>query len=112
VVFSSASQVTAPSGARPVARSMRGGGLHLWLNLGIPRCGPEGIVGKRLSHPYRPGGERGWVKVKNRGYWRFGQKLESAQRRSRVRFRSSRGPLRLRQAASTSERDQILGREV
>jgi bifunctional non-homologous end joining protein LigD len=29
----------------------------------------EGIVAKRRSSRYRPG-ERGWVKVKNRDYWR------------------------------------------
>lgn len=34
----------------------------------------EGVVAKRGSEPYRPG-ERGWVKVKHRHYWRFGQDL-------------------------------------
>jgi ATP-dependent DNA ligase len=31
-------------------------------------------VAKKRSEPYRPG-ERGWVKVKHRHYWRFGQEL-------------------------------------
>ena len=37
--------------------------------------GLEGIVAKRRSEAYRPG-ERGWIKVKHRHYWRFGRKLE------------------------------------
>jgi bifunctional non-homologous end joining protein LigD len=36
--------------------------------------GLEGIVAKRRRDPYRPG-ERGWVKVKHRHYWRFGRDL-------------------------------------
>jgi ATP-dependent DNA ligase len=36
----------------------------------------EGIVGKRVTSPYRPG-DRGWVKVKNRDYWRYGQEVEA-----------------------------------
>ena len=36
----------------------------------VCRQGVEGVVGKRLDEPYRPG-ERGWLKVKNRGYWRY-----------------------------------------
>jgi bifunctional non-homologous end joining protein LigD len=43
----------------------------------------EGIVGKRLLRLYRPG-EREWLKVKNRDYWRFGQELELARSRRRV----------------------------
>jgi ATP-dependent DNA ligase len=46
------------------------------------RHGFEGIVAKRRRDPYRPG-ERGWVKVKHRHYWRFGQELELAQRSRR-----------------------------
>ncbi|HEU6445313.1 MAG TPA: hypothetical protein VFL61_09670 [Gaiellaceae bacterium] len=30
----------------------------------------EGVVAKRVDRPYPPG-ERGWVKVKNRDYWRY-----------------------------------------
>ncbi|MFN2469608.1 MAG: hypothetical protein ABR583_01170 [Gaiellaceae bacterium] len=39
-----------------------------------------GIVAKPRSGTYRPG-EREWIKVKNRGYWRFSQELELAQSR-------------------------------
>ena len=38
------------------------------------RLGLEGIVAKRRSQPYRPG-ERGWIKVKHRHYWRYGEGL-------------------------------------
>jgi bifunctional non-homologous end joining protein LigD len=38
------------------------------------REGHEGIVAKRLRDPHKPG-ERGWLKIKNRAYWRFGQEL-------------------------------------
>ncbi len=41
--------------------------------------GLEGIVAKRRDSPYRPG-ERGWLKVKNRDYWRLGHELELAAR--------------------------------
>ena len=41
--------------------------------------GLEGIVAKRRSEPYRPG-ERAWIKVKNRAYWRYGEELESLRR--------------------------------
>jgi len=30
----------------------------------------DGVVAKRQNQPYLPG-ERGWVKVKNRAYWRY-----------------------------------------
>jgi bifunctional non-homologous end joining protein LigD len=46
--------------------------------------GLEGVVAKRRDSLYRPG-ERGWVKVKNRGYWRFGQERELAGRRRLAR---------------------------
>jgi bifunctional non-homologous end joining protein LigD len=42
--------------------------------------GLEGIVAKRRDGIYRPG-ERDWIKIKSRPYWRFGQELELAQRR-------------------------------
>jgi bifunctional non-homologous end joining protein LigD len=46
--------------------------------------GLEGVVAKKRSESYRPG-ERGWVKVKHRGYWRFGLEREGLQRsRTRV----------------------------
>ena len=40
----------------------------------------EGIVAKRLTTPYRPG-ERGWIKTKNRDYWRYGQEVEAIKRK-------------------------------
>jgi bifunctional non-homologous end joining protein LigD len=46
--------------------------------------GLEGIVAKPLASTYQPG-ERGWLKVKNRSYWRFGQELELARSHRRVR---------------------------
>jgi bifunctional non-homologous end joining protein LigD len=39
----------------------------------------EGIIAKRLTTPYRPGG-RAWIKVKNREYWRYGQEVEAIKR--------------------------------
>jgi bifunctional non-homologous end joining protein LigD len=41
----------------------------------------EGIVAKRLGSTYRAG-ERGWVKVKNRDYWRYPLEFEVAINRS------------------------------
>ncbi len=43
----------------------------------------EGIVAKPLLSAYRPG-ERDWLKVKNRTYWRFGQELELTRSRRRA----------------------------
>jgi bifunctional non-homologous end joining protein LigD len=47
----------------------------------------EGVVAKRKAGVYRPG-ERGWVKVKNRNYWRYEMEnegaLEASRRRQRV----------------------------
>ena len=43
----------------------------------------EGVVAKRLDGRYRPG-ERGWVKIKNRGCWRWEMERESALNRPRV----------------------------
>jgi bifunctional non-homologous end joining protein LigD len=40
----------------------------------------EGVIAKRANERYRPG-ERGWVKVKNRDYWRY--PLERAAARHR-----------------------------
>jgi ATP-dependent DNA ligase len=39
----------------------------------------DGIVAKRLNSSYRPG-ERGWVKTKNRAYWRYPLELEAVRR--------------------------------
>jgi bifunctional non-homologous end joining protein LigD len=41
--------------------------------------GLEGVVAKRRGQTYRSG-ERGWVKIKNRDYWRYGEELESLRR--------------------------------
>jgi bifunctional non-homologous end joining protein LigD len=49
----------------------------------------EGIVAKRLSSSYRSG-EREWLKVKSRAYWRFGQELELARSRRRIFVNSGR----------------------
>jgi|tagenome__1003787_1003787.scaffolds.fasta_scaffold19948670_1 bifunctional non-homologous end joining protein LigD len=54
------------------------------LFAGVQAEGLEGIVAKRRDGIYRPG-ERGWIKIKNRDYWRFGQELELAQASRRVR---------------------------
>jgi bifunctional non-homologous end joining protein LigD len=43
--------------------------------------GLEGVVAKRLRGSYRPG-ERGWVKIKNREYWRYALERESAIKRA------------------------------
>jgi len=44
----------------------------------------EGVVAKRLNEPYRPG-YRGWVKTKNRAYWRWKIEREGAPKRTRSR---------------------------
>jgi bifunctional non-homologous end joining protein LigD len=46
----------------------------------VHRQGLEGVVAKRRDSTYRPG-ERGWIKTKNRGYWRHGQGWEATWRR-------------------------------
>ena len=43
----------------------------------VREIGLEGVVAKKLSQRYRPG-ERLWVKVKNRDYWRFPLEREAA----------------------------------
>jgi bifunctional non-homologous end joining protein LigD len=58
--------------------------------------GLEGVVAKRRREPYRPG-ERAWIKVKNRAYWRHGEQIESL-RKSIERRR------RLRSAATERQR--------
>jgi ATP-dependent DNA ligase len=37
----------------------------------------EGVVAKPLASVYRPG-ERGWLKVKNRAYWKYELEHEAA----------------------------------
>jgi ATP-dependent DNA ligase len=45
----------------------------------VCQLGLEGVIAKRTNGPYRPG-ERDWIKVKNRGYWRFGDEHASVRR--------------------------------
>jgi bifunctional non-homologous end joining protein LigD len=45
----------------------------------------EGIVAKRSEGLYRPG-QRGWIKIKNRDYWRYELERESAINRPRERM--------------------------
>ena len=42
----------------------------------------EGVVAKRGNSRYLPG-ERGWLKIKNRNYWRYEMERESAINKSR-----------------------------
>jgi bifunctional non-homologous end joining protein LigD len=53
-----------------------GDGLWRWV------CdqGLEGVVAKRLADRYWPG-ERRWLKVKNRDYWRYPSEVEAVARR-------------------------------
>jgi bifunctional non-homologous end joining protein LigD len=44
----------------------------------------EGVVAKRLSSRYSPG-VRGWVKIKNRDYWRYEMERESGINKPRVK---------------------------
>jgi bifunctional non-homologous end joining protein LigD len=39
--------------------------------------GLDGVIAKRWTSPYRSG-ERGWVKIKNRDYWRYPFEVEAA----------------------------------
>jgi ATP-dependent DNA ligase len=48
----------------------------------VCEIGLEGVVAKKLWQRYRPG-ERIWVKVKNRDYWRYGLEREAAIRSGR-----------------------------
>jgi ATP-dependent DNA ligase len=50
--------------------------------------GLEGIVAKRRSGKYRPG-YRGWVKVKNPGYWRRESEIEGVRRSFERRARAA-----------------------
>lgn len=44
----------------------------------------EGIVAKWFDSRYRPG-ERGWIKIKNRDYWRYEPEREGAISKRRVK---------------------------
>jgi ATP-dependent DNA ligase len=52
-----------------------GDGLWTWV------CdqGMEGVVAKRVADRYWPG-ERRWLKIKNRDYWRYPSEVEAALR--------------------------------
>ena len=57
--------------------------------------GLEGVIAKKRSSRYRPG-DRGWIKVKNRDYWRRDSELEAMRRpqndgqlAAKVRLRAS-----------------------
>jgi ATP-dependent DNA ligase len=50
----------------------------------VVQQGLEGIVAEHLASTYRSG-DRDWLKVKNRSYWRFGQELELARSHRRRR---------------------------
>jgi ATP-dependent DNA ligase len=59
----------------------------------VCKLGLEGVVAKRLLSPYRPN-QRGWIKTKNRSYWRRDSEREAMQRaRERRRQRTSNGSL-------------------
>ena len=51
--------------------------------------GLEGVVAKRLRASYRPG-ERGWLKIKNRRYWRYPLEREAAADRREQALRRTR----------------------
>jgi bifunctional non-homologous end joining protein LigD len=44
----------------------------------------EGVVAKRTDSLYRPG-QRGWVKIKNKNYWRYELERELAINKRRPR---------------------------
>lgn len=65
-------------------------GPSLWA--AVCEYGLEGVIAKKLTSRYQPG-QRGWVKVKNRKYWRRESELESmqqaAERRNRRRAKAA-----------------------
>jgi ATP-dependent DNA ligase len=70
------------------------------LYAAVCKHGLEGIVAKRTASTYRPG-QRGWVKVKNPGYWRREAELESMELASERRSRNrAKAPLKLASAAA------------
>jgi ATP-dependent DNA ligase len=53
----------------------------------------EGLVAKPLGSVYKPG-ERGWLKVKNRAYWKYALEREAImERRTNSTKRVVREPL-------------------
>jgi len=57
----------------------------------VCELGLEGVVAKKRSSRYRPG-DRGWIKVKNRNYWRRDSEREAVQRSAERRSARSRNP--------------------
>jgi hypothetical protein len=53
-------------------------GESLWEK--VCELGLEGVVAKKRSGHYLPG-RRGWIKTKNRDYWRYPLELEAAMSR-------------------------------
>ena len=66
----------------------------------------EAVVAKRGAGLYRPG-DRGWVKIKNREYWRYEMERESAITKRRPRVRSSKSAAL---AATTQSRAGVFKR--
>jgi bifunctional non-homologous end joining protein LigD len=52
-------------------------GEALWTQ--VCELGLEGVVAKKRSGHYLPG-RRGWIKTKNRAYWRYAFEVEAARR--------------------------------
>lgn len=50
-------------------------GDALWER--VVDLGLEGVVAKKRSGHYLPG-RRGWIKIKNRAYWRYPLEVEAA----------------------------------
>jgi bifunctional non-homologous end joining protein LigD len=57
-------------------------GEGLWR--AVCQHGMEGIVAKKRSGHYRPG-RRGWLKIKNRDYWRYPLEVEAAKQFHKLR---------------------------
>ena len=53
----------------------------------VCELGLEGVVAKKCSSRYRPG-DRGWIKVKNRNYWRRDSERVAMQQSRRRRARA------------------------
>jgi hypothetical protein len=66
------------------AHSVRSGAFLLPAGTRGRRRAWSGLPSPHLPGPYRPG-ERGWIKVKNKMYWRYELERESAMSKRRVR---------------------------
>ena len=56
-------------------------GEALWAK--VCQLGLEGVVAKKRTGHYLPG-RRGWIKTKNRDYWRYPCEVEAARRTGSV----------------------------